>query len=787
MMDRTVSYGLSNKEVIERVRNGQVNKLKKDNSNSYKRIFFSNIFTFFNLVNSFLFLLVLFTGSLKNALFAFVVFSNVFINMYQEIRAKRTLDKLNLLKVAKVQVYRDNKLQTIPINQIVIDDYILLKNGDQIAADSIVFDGTLEVNESLLTGEVDSIFKKQEDKVYSGSFVTSGSAICKVICVGEDNYIQKIRKEATSIKKGTYMIQSGLNQMIKVVSIILIPLCSFLFLRQVIFNNETIQYGILHTVSAAVGMFPEGLFLLTSIVLTISAVYLSRKNVLVQNLQCIESLARVDVLCLDKTGTITEGKMTVEKIIPYQTDYNVNEIMNNLMFYLTDKNPTAEALRNHYSGNNTFKPTNIIPFSSERKYSSVSFENRGTYYLGAASFLFHKGNKTLFEQEKEYAKQGYRVIVLGHSSDFNKTNEDQKIPDDLTLVSMFLLSDTIRDNAEITLKYFDEQNVNCKIISGDDPATVSQIAKKVHLPGADKYIDVSTITSKNELEIAVEKYQIFGRVSPQQKKEIISLLKEQGHTVAMMGDGVNDVLALKESDCSIAMVSGAESARQVSDLVLLNNDFNSMPEVVNEGRRVINNVTKSGSLVLIQVLYSFIVTMGVLLLGTYYPFEPIQLTIINACFVGIPTFLLNLESDVSRVKEEFLPGIFKNALPPAISIASGLLLITNYGYYLNISKSSISLMCMIFIGWNYILIQRKVYPPAEKYRKIIFLSTQLLFVVSLFLGKNFFNLASVDYTSLIFLFTLLIYSFYVQKHLNTKSYRYYKYILYKIQPTFKIK
>lgn len=786
-MNKTVSYGLTNREVIDRVQKGQVNKLKKDNSRSYKTIFFSNIFTFFNLVNTILFILVLFTGSLKNALFAFVVFSNVFINMYQEIRAKRTLSKLNLLRVAKVQVYRENKLQTIPINQIVIDDYILLQNGDQIAADSIVFDGTLEVNESLLTGEVDSILKKQEDKVYSGSFVTSGSAVCKVICVGEDNYIQKISKEASSIKKGTYMIQTGLNKLIKVVSVILIPLCSFLFLRQLFFNKETIQYGILHTVSAAVGMFPEGLFLLTSIVLTISAVSLSRRNVLVQNLQCIESLARVDVLCLDKTGTITEGKMTVEKVIPCQDDYSLNEIMGNLMFYLSDKNPTSDALSKYFSEKNTFKATNIVPFSSERKYSSVSFEDKGTYYLGAASFLFNKGNKTLFEQEQEYAKQGYRVIVLGHSVNLNQTNQIQKNPEDLTLVSIFLLSDNIRENAEITLKYFDEQNVNCKIISGDDPVTVSQIAKKVQLPGADNYIDVSTIDSKQELRLAAEKYQILGRVSPQQKKEIIALLKEQGHTVAMMGDGVNDVLALKESDCSIAMVSGAESARQVADLVLLNNDFNSMPEVVNEGRRVINNVIKSGSLVLIQVLYSFIVTLGVLLMGTYYPFEPIQLTIINACFVGIPTFLLNLESDETRVKEEFLPGIFKNALPPAISIASGLLLITNYGYYLNISKNSVSLMCMIFIGWNYILVQRKVYFPVKNYRTTIFLSTQLLFVISLFFGKKFFSLASLNSISIIFLIVLLICSFYVQKYFSTRSHRYYKYILYKIYPGSKIK
>lgn len=786
-MNKTVSYGLTDQEVSQRVQNGQVNKLKKDKSRSYKKIFFSNIFTFFNLVNSFLFLLVILTGSLKNALFAFVVFSNVVINMYQEIRARYALNKLNLLKVSKAQVYRAGELRTIPIDQLVVDDYLLLQNGDQIATDSIVVEGRLEVNESLLTGEVDSVVKKPEDTVYSGSFVTSGRAVCQVVAVGEDNYIQKIAKEASTIKKGTYMIQSGLNNLIKVVSIILIPLGGFLFLRQVMFNKETVQYGILHTVSAAVGMFPEGLFLLTSIVLTISAISLSRRNVLVQNLHCIESLARVDVLCLDKTGTITEGKMLVEEVIPYQSEASIHEIMGNLMFYLEDKNPTSEALTNYFAAKQTFTATTSMPFSSERKYSRVSFEGKGTYYLGSVSFLFAQSDQALLVKEQEYAKQGYRVVVLGHSAHSDLADETVQIPDDLTAVALFLLSDAIRDNAEATLRYFANQNVNCKIISGDNPVTVSQIAKKVNLPEAENYIDVSTIQSKEELRVAVDKYQIFGRVLPQQKKEIVLLLKEKGHTVAMTGDGVNDVLALKEADCSIAMASGSDAARQVADLVLLNNDFNSMPEIVNEGRRVINNVIKSGSLVLIQVLYSFMVTIGVLILGTYYPFEPIQLTIINACFVGIPTFLLNLESDVSLVKEEFLPGIVKNALPPAISIASGLLLITNFGYYFHSNKSAISLMCMIFIGWNYMLVQRKVYAPVRTYKTLIFVSTQVAFAISLVLGKDFFNLAAMDLNGLLVLFVLLGYSIVVQNYFSKRSAGYYEYLVNKIQQVAKTK
>jgi cation-transporting ATPase E len=702
------------------------------------------------------------TGSYQNGLFVFVVFSNVVINLFQEIRSKRTLDKLALLKVAKVNVYRDGNLETLPIHKLVLDDILLLKNGDQVPADAKVIEGSLEVNESLLTGEMDSISKEPDAELFSGSFVTAGEALCQVIHVGEENYIEKINKEAKTIKRQKYLIQGSLNKVIRWISLILIPLCTLLFLKQYFITHASFNKAILHTVAAAVGMFPEGLFLLTSVTLTISAVYLAQKKVLVQELNCIDALARVDVLCLDKTGTITEGQMTVEKVIPFTTEEKVTEITQNLLAHLPDKNPTALALRAFFPEKQTYTMQHVVPFSSERKFSCVSFEGKGTYFIGAASILLSKEHGSVLKQERALAEQGYRVIVLAHSP---QTCENHELPATIEPLGFFLLSDTVRSDAKATLEYFRSQAIQCKIISGDDPVTVSQIAKKVNLPGASDYIDVSTLTA-DELKEAVGNYQIFGRVTPQQKKEMVIYLKEMNHTVAMTGDGVNDVLALKEADCSIAMASGVDAARQVANLVLLENQFSALPSVLDEGRRVINNITRSGSLVLVQVLFSILLTIGTLLTGTTYPFEPIQLTIINACFVGIPTFLLNFEPDFNRIKGDFLSTIFKNAFPASLSIAIGTLLIINIGHLFGSNGQALSIMCVIFTAWNYILIQRKIYPPNSKYRRFVFFGTQLLYFIALIVGRDLFNLGNTTYINLILLVALLNYSVAIQRLAN---------------------
>nr|WP_241761363.1 HAD-IC family P-type ATPase [Enterococcus casseliflavus] len=498
---------------------------------------------------------------------------------------------------------------------------------------------------------------------------------------------------------------------------------------------------------------------MTSVTLTISAVYLVRKKVMVQELNCIDALARVDVLCLDKTGTITEGKMTVEKTISFQSETPLAEITGNLMAQLPDQNPTAMALRTFFPEKTTYQMQQVVPFSSDRKFSCVTFEGQGTYFIGAASILLGTNHEAVLKQERQLAEEGYRVIVLAHST---QGYEEAGLPTDIEPLGFYLLSDTIREDAKETLEYFRSQAIQCKIISGDDPVTVSQIAKKVNLPGAADFIDVSKLTA-TELKEAVSNYQIFGRVTPQQKKEMVLYLKEQGHTVAMTGDGVNDVLALKEADCSIAMASGVDAARQVSNLVLLENQFDALPSVMDEGRRVINNITRSGSLVLVQVLFSIMITMGTLLSGTTYPFEPIQLTIINACFVGIPTFFLNFEPDFNRIKGDFMTTIFKNAFPTALTITVGTLLIINFGYWFNSSSKALSIMSIIFTAWNYRLIQKKVYPAINSYRTMIFFSTQILYFAALIVGRDLFNLGNTSYLNLILLIALLNFSAYMQR------------------------
>ena len=762
IIENNQTIGLTSGEVKARVQRGQVNKTKKDTTNTYPKILFTNIFTFFNLINCVLFFLVCLTGSYQNGLFVFVVFSNVIINLFQEVRSKRTLDKLALLKVAKADVYRDGKLENLPIHKLVMDDVLRLKSGDQVPTDAKVIQGSLEVNESFLTGEMDTIYKQLADELFSGSFITAGEALCQVIHVGADNYIAKINKEAKTIKRQKYLLQGSLNKIIRWISLILVPLCTLLFVKQFYFSHATFNTAILRTVAAAVGMFPEGLFLLTSVTLTISAVYLARKKVMVQELNCIDALARVDVLCLDKTGTITEGKMTVEKTISFQSETPLAEITGNLMAQLPDQNPTAMALRTFFPEKKTYQMQQVVPFSSDRKFSCVTFEGQGTYFIGAASILLGTNHEAVLKQERQLAEEGYRVIVLAHST---QGYEEAGLPTDIEPLGFYLLSDTIREDAKETLEYFRSQAIQCKIISGDDPVTVSQIAKKVNLPGAADFIDVSKLTA-TELKEAVSNYQIFGRVTPQQKKEMVLYLKEQGHTVAMTGDGVNDVLALKEADCSIAMASGVDAARQVSNLVLLENQFDALPSVMDEGRRVINNITRSGSLVLVQVLFSIMITMGTLLSGTTYPFEPIQLTIINACFVGIPTFFLNFEPDFNRIKGDFMTTIFKNAFPTALTITVGTLLIINFGYWFNSSSKALSIMSIIFTAWNYRLIQKKVYPAINSYRTMIFFSTQILYFAALIVGRDLFNLGNTSYLNLILLIALLNFSAYMQRFVD---------------------
>ncbi|WP_141921080.1 HAD-IC family P-type ATPase [Lactococcus garvieae] len=731
--------GLTQKEVEKRLKSGQVNIAKNESSKTYGQIFASNLLTFFNLINIFLFVLVLSVGSHRNALFIIVVAVNAGIGLYQELKARRLLDKLSLLNTSKVKTFRQGKQVELKQEELVLDDIILLELGDQIPCDSQIIEGQVEVNEALLTGEADALTKKADAELFSGSFVTSGTAVARVIHVGKDNYIHQLAHEAQKIKKQKRMLRDSLAKVVRIVSFIMIPLGILLYLKLFYVIDTGHKQAVLGTVAALEGMFPQGLILLTSMALTLGVINLVKQKVLVQELHTIDALARVDVLCLDKTGTITTGEMKVEKIesLTEHSESHIARVMGNLLENLPDQNITAQALRKYFASLKDYNVSQVLPFSSERKYSAVEF-TEDTFYLGAWQFLFPKGNAVLEQHAQKYAEKGYRVLVLACSK---QALDRDRLPEDLTAEALIVISDILRDDAKQTLAYFKKQGVRCKIISGDDPVTVSAIAKAVSLTDAEQYVDASQIKTEAELEFAVENFQIFGRVSPQQKKMMVQILKKQGHTVAMTGDGVNDILAFKEADCSIAMREGSEAAKQTANLILMDNNFSAMPYIVNEGRRVINNLTRTGSLLMVRMMFSIALTVLTLFAGNVYPFEPIQLTVLTAFFVGIPSFFLSFESDFSKVEGRFLRTLFERAFPVGFSIAVGAILIVTIGGSLGITHPELAMMTVLFSAWNYVLMQRKIFWPIKRYRLWIFTITQLSFLVALIVGTDFLNLA----------------------------------------------
>lgn len=745
--------GLTTTEVNQRISAGKMNIINNQITKSYQEIFLSNTITFFNLLNAALLGLVLFVGSFKNTLFIFVIIINTIAGIYQEIKAKRTLDRLAIITASKVKVIRNNEIQEIAIDQIVLDDLIILTAGAQIPADSILIDGQMETNESLLTGESDSVLKQNGDYLYSGSFITSGKGICKVIHVGDDNYMNQITKEAKKLKKHNSQLNQSLDKILKYVSMVILPIGLLLFLKQFLYSNQSFNDSIVSTVAAILGMIPEGLILLTSVALTLSVIRLAKQKTLVQELFCIETLARVDMLCLDKTGTITKGTIKVETDVKI-TNVNISEIIGNMLNSLNDINVTSQALKEHYQIKTNFKTHYIIPFNSERKYSGVAFENIGTYYLGAYQFLFPKGNDDLEEKCLNYAMQGYRILVLAHS---NEIVEHKKLPSDLMPCGIIILSDVIRDDAKETLAYFSQQGVALKVISGDDPITVASIAKRAGLKNH-KYIDATKLQTKQEMKKALKDYSVFGRVTPQQKKEMIHILKELGHTVAMTGDGVNDVLAFKEADCSIAMASGSDAAKNAANLVLLDNNFDAMPHIVDEGRRVINNITMSASMFLIKTIFSALIAISTIFFGQAYPFEPIQLSLISAFGVGIPTFFLTYEANFAHVKDNFLKTVIEKSFPSAFTIALGATLITNIGLTLHYDHNMLATICILFTGWNYSIALLKVYTPLTTYRKIIIYTCQLGYYITMIIGQSILELTDISFNWLMILLGLLAFS-----------------------------
>ena len=823
--------GLTNEEVQERIAQGQVNNNENPNTRTYKQIIMENTLTFFNFLNLVLLVLVLLVGSYKNSMFVGIIFINTVIGIIQEIRAKKTIDKLAILTESKTVVLREGKKWKISTEKLVVDDLIFLKAGEQVPADAKILEGNLEVNESLLTGEADNLPKNPGDELFSGSFVTAGQACCQIIHVGSDNYASRITSEAKEFKRHNSELRNSLNAILKVISIIIVPLGAMLFYKQYYFVGDSIRDSVVNMVAAVLGMIPEGLVLLTSVALTLGALKLAQKKTLVQELYCIETLARVDTLCLDKTGTITEGTMCVDSVESYPPVYEeisdeasgnktesgernndgtksseltegsaaseasavsaaeaiakedgssillpqeesetcsektrqedtakireIEHIMGNLLSVLKDQNATADALRARFKVAQDMDLDHVIPFSSDRKYSGAAFKDAGTYLMGAAQFLFPEGNPELMEYCGSFAEEGLRVLVVAHSEN---VNEGTEIPEGLEPIGLLLLTDVIRAEAPDTLAYFESQGVDLKVISGDDPVTVSAIAKRAGLKNAEQYLDATTITTQEEMDEAVATYSVFGRVTPQQKQAMVKSLQAQKHTVAMTGDGVNDVLALKEADCSIAMAEGSDAAKNIANVVLLDSNFAAMPEIVNQGRRVVNNIRTAASMFLIKTIFSVLLSLITIFFGDYYPFEPIQMSLISACAVGIPTFLLAQENNYEKIDHTFLRHVFMNAFPAAVTITGcvfTVMLVCQNGYHSNLMLNT---ACVLVTGWNYMAALKTVYAPLNRYRKVIIYSMQVIFFGAAVVLQNLLTLGSLEFGMIILVFLLMTFS-----------------------------
>ena len=700
-----IEDGLTLKQVNSQIKKGFVNYDCNVKTKSIGQIIFYNSFTLFNILNLCLGLLIFFVHSYKNLLFLGVALCNTLISIVQEIRSKIEIDKLSIISSKTANVIRDGKPRVINIKDVVLDDIIKYKRGSQIIADSVIKEGFVEVNESLISGEENSIVKKEGDYLYSGSFIVSGNCTCRVERVGIDSYSSKITKEAKYIKKINSEIMRTLNRVIKIMSIIIVPIGIILFLKQ--YNmDKNMTDAVINTVAALVGMIPEGLILLTSTVLAVSVIRLSKRKVLVQQLYCIETLARVDTICLDKTGTLTEGVMEVEDVVVLNKKYKYETILSAVGNVFRDDNPTMSAISKKFNKDTDYEFITYEPFSSERKYSSVTFKE-GKYILGAPEVL-----DTSIKMQKlveEYSD--YRLVLL-------KTEKEN--------IALILLNDKIRESAKDTLEYLKDQDIDIKIISGDSEKIVSRIAKRLGFKNI-KCIDMSQNKTNMNHQI-VENYNIFCRVSPSQKKELIKALKDNGKTVAMTGDGVNDVLALKESDCSIAMASGSDAARNVSELVLLNSDFDAIPKIIEEGRRTINNIERSASLFLTKTTYATLLAILFIFLKFDYPFEPIQLSLISTITIGIPAFVLALEPNYNMIKGNFFLNILKKSIPGGITIVLNVISVIIISKIFNLNSDIISTMSVILVAMTGFILLFKICDKFNKLRFSLFIILIILFI-----------------------------------------------------------
>lgn len=785
-----IERGLSTAEVEERIAAGKINRNMELKTKSVRELIIENLCTLFNLINAVLAILVLLTGSFKNLTFLFVVFLNTAIGVIQSMRSKKMVDKLTLLTSKKAIAVRDGAEVELDLDQIVLDDIIRLGRGDQIPADAVVVSGEALVNESLLTGESDLIKKQPGSELMSGSFIDSGLLRARVIHVGADNYVAKINNEAKYVKKVNSEIMNELNAIVRFASIIMIPLGLALFSSSVselwdaagtpgdsalswcfseLLAGRVPSSALLSTVGALLGMIPQGLVLLTSSVLAIATVRLARRKVLAQQLYCIETLARVDVLCLDKTGTITSGRMEVEGTYPLpiegvgESEASVPVETTVLDFALAnvaratsaDANETCQALLNYYADRpvEVSEPLAVIPFSSSKKWSGASFA-QGSYVMGAAQFVLSERVFAQVENRVAELADTCRVLVVARVDGFTP---DGDMAGEAEPVGFVTIRDEIRTSAAETIGYFNEQGVTLNVISGDDPRTVSSIARVVGVPGADAYVDATTLDTPSKIDAAVDRYHVFGRVTPQQKRELVQALKRRDHTVAMTGDGVNDVLALKEADCSVAMAAGSDAARNVAEIVLVDNDFASMPAVVAEGRRSINNLQRSAALFLTKTLFS----MGFAALCIAfppYPFEPIQMTLINFFCIGAPGFVLGLEPNNARVKGSFLTNVLKRALPASLAVIMAAALDIFVARVFGFSQLTLSTMCLLTSCAASVSLIWRISQPLTPLRVVLFVFVVAGILVGVIGFPELLSIANLSIGQMVILAVIVIFT-----------------------------
>ncbi len=748
--------GLSSQEVKMRINKNLINYVDEPKTKTIKEIVRSNVFTYFNFLNILLGSLVIISGlisgrllySLKNCLFVGVIFTNTIISIVEEILAKKTIDKLNLVTDTKISVIRDNNVKLVSREELVLDDVCIYNIGNQIVTDSVILDGVVEVNESFITGEEKIILKKKGDNLISGSFVVSGKCTVKVVHVGKDNYISKISSEAKYIKKTNSVIYNSFDKMLKVLSILLIPIGVVFFINQMVITSGNVSTSLMSTVSALIGMIPEGLVLLTSSAMAVSVIRLRRYNVLVQDLYSIENLARVDVICLDKTGTITEGIMEVKDIIPYKNNdvEKIKDILSNYVNALDDPSPTFKSILTYVGNSEDYTILETLSFSSIRKYSGVNFKE-GTYFLGSPENI----SKEKFDCIKEYQKD-YRVLLLAKGKDLKKL-------DDIEPIGFILIQDKIKENANETLNYFKEQGVDIKIISGDNPETVAKIAMRAGISDI-KAIDMSDVID-DDIDKIIKEYNILGRVKPDQKKKIVNCLQNNNHFVAMTGDGVNDCLALKTADCSIAMANGSEAAKNVSQFVLLDSKIDNLPKILKEGRRSINNIERSSSLLLSKTIFTIILILACVYLSTEYFFIPIHLTLITMFTIGIPSFILALESNNELVKGNFLLKVFMKSIPSALTVVFNVIIIKLFEIHFNLDADLCSTLTVFLTATTGFIFLNNICKPYNLLRGCLMAFLLIAFGYCAIYQYSFFNISYINKDTILIFIVLFICSMYI--------------------------